>query len=490
MRAFTATIATALALAGCGGGSGGADSPVDEALGHLPDDAALAIVLTTDLEGDQYEAAGDIVKRFPFGDQALDQLRGQLDSQGIDFDEDVRPLLGNEFVLGVADARDLAGDDPPFVGAVQTSDAGKLEELAQKDSKEIGEAEGAKLYQSDDTVLAVKDDVAVFGDTREVVEEALEQRGKDDRLREEDVEEALDGLPEERLGAVYVNVEELLGADPRSALARRIPWVGALRTAGATLAVEDKSVAFDIAVNTEDVEAEDLPFAAGPESPGVSAAEGEIGVGVRDPGQIVRFAEAAGQAVNPTGFAQYAQGKQLLEKQLDIDIDRDLVGQLAGDTSVAFDIGGDFGLRAELSDPAAFEGVLEKLAPAIPGFAEGAGLGSVGVSRPRGGEDFYAIAQAGGGSVVFGVVDRVLVASNDPQRAATLAGEQPGPVPGTRGSVVAGADAEQVANRFLSGLGGAEALGASLFTGALGQATGSIVTSGDGLRARFALAFE
>lgn len=486
-----ATIGACVALAGCGGGGGSdADSPLDEALGHLPDDAPLAIVISTDLDGDQYDATNELIRKFPFGGQAVDQIRGQIESAGVDFDDDVRPLLGNEVVVGVADARDLAGDDPPFIAAVQTEDGGKLEDLAKKDSKEIGEASGAKLYQSDDTVLAVKDDVAVFGDNREIVENALEQREADDRLREEDVEDALDDLPEDRLGAVYVNIETLLEADPRTAVARRISWIGGLRTGGATLSVADSGVGIDLAVNTEGVDEDDLPFAPGAPSPGVIGEDGEIAVGVRDLGQVVRFAEAAGQAANPQGFQQYSTGKTALERQLDLDLDTDLIGQFEGDASVAFDIGGDFAVRAELRDPAAFERTLEKLAPAIGGFAQGAGLGSVGVARPRGGEDFYAIAQAGGGSVVFGVVDRVLVASNDPKRAASLAAEQPRTVQGASGSVVASANAEQVANRFLQNLGGAEALGASLFTGALGDATAWVETGPDGLRARVSLEIE
>lgn len=489
MRARLAGLAACAALAaGCGGSGSDADSPLDEALGHLPADAPLAIIVSTDLEGDQFQAAGKLVARFPFGKQAIDQVRGSITSEGVDFDDDVRPLLGNEVVLGAGDARALS--ESGFIAVVQVEDAGKLEALAKKDSREVGEASGAKLYENEDTIVAVDGDVAVFSDSREPVEEALKQRESGDRLRADDVEDALGGLPEDRLGAVYVNVEALLEADPRAALARRIPWVGALRTAGATLSVKDKQVALDLAVNTERVNAADLPFAAGPDSPGVSAGEGEIAVGVRDPGQIARFAEAAAQVVNPTGFAEYSQGKELLERSLKLDVDRDLIGQLSGDTSVAFEIGGGFGARAELSDPAAFERVLEKLAPAIPGFAEGAGLGSVGVARPRGGEDFYAVARAGGGSVVFGVVDRVLVASNDPERAAALAGEQPSLVSGTRGSVVAGANAEQVANGLLARLGGAQALGASLFTGALGQASGWILTGEEGLRARFSLEIE
>ncbi len=40
--------------------------------------------------------------KFPFGGQVKSQIKQSLTQQGVDFDKDVKPLLGNELVVGVA----------------------------------------------------------------------------------------------------------------------------------------------------------------------------------------------------------------------------------------------------------------------------------------------------------------------------------------------------------------------------------------------------
>src|SRR5919106_6459047 len=104
MRRLLATavvLLAVLAAAGCGGGDD-SGSALDSALAYLPKDTPLAIALDTDVEGDQYQALGKLVDRFPFGDQATGNLLRQFEqsSGGINFDEDLKPLLGEPVVLG------------------------------------------------------------------------------------------------------------------------------------------------------------------------------------------------------------------------------------------------------------------------------------------------------------------------------------------------------------------------------------------------------
>ena len=128
------------------------------------------------------------------------------------------------------------------------------------------------------------------------------------------------------------------------------------------------------------------------------------------------------------------------------------------------------------------------MADVLPSFAEGAGPGTVRLSKPKGSQDFYTLAQPDGDVVVFGVVDDVLVVANDPQQASRLAGEEPVAVPGAKGSVAMSADAEQLVNTLLDqfgpalGLGDLGGLGAALFTGPLGDLNGSMSASTDELR--------
>ncbi len=94
----------ALPIAGCGGGDD-SGSALDSALSYVPKDAPFAVAIDTDLDGDQYQAVQSLLKKFPFGGQIQDSLRQQLEEgTNVDFDDDVRPVLGNPFVVGVPDA--------------------------------------------------------------------------------------------------------------------------------------------------------------------------------------------------------------------------------------------------------------------------------------------------------------------------------------------------------------------------------------------------
>ena len=480
-----------LALAGCGG-SDDADSPLDEALGYLPADAPLALIVSTDLESRQFEDAEDTARGLPFGPILLQQLQQELEGGEVDFEQDIQPLLGNEGVVGIAEPGGLLGEDVEgFVAALKTEDAGRLEDLARSGTEQMGEAGGATLYRDGDTFLAVDDDVLVISDSEEQLRGALEQRGEDDRLREADVEQAFEDLPDDAPVRLYGNVGALLEADPATATARRVPFVDALETFAATASIEQggEGVAVDFALRTDgELTGEQLPISAGDESPPVIGQPGEIGAGIRDPAQIVAFAESVAQAVSPEGFAQYETAKRQIAQGLDVDLDRDLIGQFSGDASIAIDLDGNFAVRSELANPRAFEGTLERLARVIPNFAEGAGFGEVAVERPRGQEDFYAVAAEGGGGIVYGVVDDVFVLASDAQRAGGLASEQAQEVEGAEGAVVVRADAGELAQMLISQIGGiAGALELNL---PLGLITGSLAAGDRGMRGRLTLDIE
>jgi hypothetical protein len=491
----------ALLIAGCGGDDE-SGSALDSALSYLPKDAPFAIAIDTDVEGDQYKALQALVKKFPFGEQLQSSLREQLEqsSGGVNFNDDVRPALGNPFVIGAANAASFTGEsgETAFVAAIKAKDGDSLDNLIDKTKpRETGEESGATLYEDDGAIFAVKDDSVILANDRQQLMQALDRADGDDHLDEDTFNEGLDGLPDNALARVYANLEALLKSDPGSADARRIKWVDALRTLGVTVVARDEGIDVDFRVRTEgDLSDADLPIAPGDESPDVIKRRGEVGLGIRDLAHIVRFAENAGQAVDPAGFGDYAQAKKTIDRQLGVRLDDDLIGQLTGDVSSSLSIDGKFGVRAQLKDPQAFERTLAKVADVLPSFAEGAGFGTVGLSKPRGSEDFYALSQPDGDVVVFGVVDDVLVVANDPARASQFAGEEPVAVPGAKGSVVVSADAEQLVNTLLGqfgpalGLGDLGGIGGALFTRPLGDLNGFVSASTDELRGKLTLAID
>ena len=152
MRRLIATslVLSALLIAGCGGGDD-SGSALDSALSYLPKDAPFAVAIDTDLDGDQYKALQALLKKFPFGGQVQDSLRQQLE-QGtdVDFDDDVRPVLGNPLVVGGTDATLITGasGEPGVVAAIRAKDKGALDDLIDKTKpKKTGEESGATLYE-------------------------------------------------------------------------------------------------------------------------------------------------------------------------------------------------------------------------------------------------------------------------------------------------------------------------------------------------------
>jgi hypothetical protein len=495
----TAVVLAGLLIAGCGGGDD-SGSALDSALAFLPKDTPFALAVDTDVEGDQYQSVSALIDKFPFGDQVKTTLRGRLEqlSGGVNFNDDVKPVLGNPAIMGAADTETLTGDAENYIIALQAKDQGALEDLVDKlKPRETGEASGASLYQRGDTDFAVKDDMFVIANSQDQLKSAFERADGDDHFDEDTFNESLDGLPDGALMRLHVAVETLLKADPGSADARKVKWIGALRTLGLTANAKDDAVDVDFRVRTEgDLSDEDLPIAPGDDAPPVIKREGEVGLGIRDLAHIVNFAENAGQAIDPAGFGDYEQAKKTIDTQLGVSLDDDLVGQMTGNVAASVGIDGGFGVRAELKDPEAFRRTLAKVADVLPSFAEGAGFGTVTLSKPKAGGDFYELAQADGDSVIFGVVDDVLVVAGDARRAAELANTEPAAVEGAKGSVVVGADAEQLVNTLLREFGPALGIpdiggfGTGLLTRPLGDLNGYVNASTDELRGKFTLNVE
>lgn len=491
----------ALGATACGGDDEGS-SPLGAGLAYLPQDSPFAIALDTDLDGGGYQAVDSILKKFPLPVGSVRELlRGELAApgSGVDFEKDVEPILGNPVVLGASDPTSFVLDsgDDDFVASLEATDQDALDSLIEKSKpREAGELGGATKYEDDGTVFAVKDDVVVLAGSEELLDQALERADGDDHLDQASFDSALDGLPGDALVRVYANVQALLESDPDSADARKVKWVEALRTLGLTAGASDDGVEvrFNLRTDPEGLSEDDLPMAAGDASPPVIERDGEIGVGLRNPAQVVRFAEAAGQAIDPAGFGDFAKAKQTLNARLGVDIDDDLIAQLDGDVSASVSLDGQFGVRAELKDPAAFGDALEKMAPVLPDLVAGAGAGPVELQEPDDG--LYALAQSDGDAVVFGVRNEVFVLATDRDRAEELADAEPAEVDGAEGALVMGADAQQLVNTVIEdmgtelGLGGLESFGAQLVTGPLEALSGSASVSTDGLRGRISLGIE
>src|SRR3954447_22648353 len=388
MRRLLPFLALLVVLAGCGGGGSNAKRPLDEGLGFLPKDAPFAVAISTDTESGQYQSAGRILKKFPFGPQALAGLKQRFERNGVSFDNDVKPILGNPFVVGAATPAALQGDSrDQYVASLKAKDSGKLDDIVKKDSKEVGDKNGFTIYESKSGQrIAKKDDVVVFAGSNKLLNDALATRDGDNRLTEADFDQGLEGLPKDAAIRVYGDAESLLKNGSSSAQARKVKWVNALRKFGLTASVKDDAIdfAFNLHTDSSQLTDADLPLASGDQSPKVVEEPGQLSFGLRNPAQVEKFAEAAGQAVNPAGFGQFEQAKRTIEKRLGISIDKDVIGQLTGNAAAVTGVSGKFAAVAAVKDPSAFQATLKKVAPALPRLLENSSSGSVKLSRSGG----------------------------------------------------------------------------------------------------------
>jgi hypothetical protein len=495
LASTAAILVCAIFAAGCNGdeSSGGA---LESSLAYVPPNTPFAVAIDTDVEGEQYQSLDEILGRFPSGDALGRMLQDQIEqgADGVSYEEDVRPLLGNPFVVSATDPASFVDDseDDDFVAAIQVADTDALDGLIEKtEAREDGEVAGATVYEDEGTVFAVEDDMVVIGGTRDLLEAALERADGDDHLDVDTFERSLEGLPEEALARIYVDLQSLLEQDPDTEVARQVQWISALRTLGMTASAADDAVEveFNLRTDGEELSEEDLPLAAGDEAAQVVRIPGEVGFGLRDPSQVIAFFESTFQTIDPAGFGEYETGKRAISQRFDIDVDEDLFGQLTGDLSVSLAVNGTFGARAEVEDPDTFEATVERVAQALPQL--GAGLGVTDVA-PRG--NLFEARLQDGGRFVFGVRDGVFVAGSDAARAGAMASREPEDASGAEGSLVMSADAEQVALQVLRqvapelGLGGI--FGGGLFARPLDELNGSVATSTGGMRGSFSLTLD
>ena len=486
----------AAAFAPACGGDDSSGGPLESALSYVPEKAPFVVAIDTDLEGGQYSSLQAILDRFPGGIELEGLLEGELegDSGEVSYEKDVKPMLGNPFVVSATDVTSFVDDseDDDFVASIQVKDSDALDRVIDKTAPaEQGEVAGATIYEDDGSFFAVEEDLVVLAGSRKLLDAALERADGDDHLGTATFEAALEGLPDEALARIYFDLQALIAQDPDTEAARKVAWVAALRTLGMTAAVEEDAIDFEFNLRTdsEGLSDEDLPLAAGDEAPAIVKRDGELGFGLRDPSQVIAFFEDALQAVAPQDFGDYETGKQVISQQLGIDVDKDLIGQLTGDLSVSVALDGSFGARGEVADPEAFGRTVDKVAEKLPLL--GSGLGVTGVRRVG---ELYEARLADGGRFAFGVRNGVFVAASTAGRAVELSTQEPSPVDGAEGSFDMTADAEQVTRQVLEQLGPqlgvAGLLGGGIFARPLDDLGGSVVTSTDGMRGGFSLTFD
>jgi Protein of unknown function (DUF3352) len=193
MRAMAARRWGLLAALLCGlvlvapacGGEGDDDGTTLSGAEMVPADVPLYVSVDTDLESEQWQAAQDLLNKFPGRERLLDELRKELAADDVDFERDVRPVLGPEIGFVLMDTN----NEDAVVALMQPKDEAKLAALLEKSDEPLVHAEI-------DSWTVISDSQAKLDRFR------TEQAGE--KLADSDAyAEAVSSLPEDALLKLY-----------------------------------------------------------------------------------------------------------------------------------------------------------------------------------------------------------------------------------------------------------------------------------------------
>lgn len=237
----TAAVAgSALAVSGCGGSSSESGAAAGEVASYVPAGSPIYLEASTDFDGPQWGQVDALAKLFPAYPELRQKLDEALKSDDVDFETEIKPLLGEHAAIaGIAlpDTAALGGsltapdagaaaqaaDDMEFVGVVELAE-GKDEDvkalLVKGGATKAGTHAGADYYtDAPDTVAAVNDGVLVISDTEAQLFKALDAHaaGGDKTLAgTAKFTDALGKLPADVFGQAYMDIGAIVQAGAQS----------------------------------------------------------------------------------------------------------------------------------------------------------------------------------------------------------------------------------------------------------------------------------
>jgi len=207
-RLSIAPLLAALALvSGCGGGSGATGSSTESGATVVGEDALAFVSVSSDLGSSQWQQADTLARKFSFRDQALAQFKQELAKQNLDYDKDVKPALGPEVDVVVAEGASL--NQTVAVLMTKPDDVAKFKALVSKANASGGST--AVYREVSGWYLA--------SDKQASIDKVL--KGSGGSLADNSTfKDALGKLPGDALVKAYLNGKEL-GALVREAAAQQ-----------------------------------------------------------------------------------------------------------------------------------------------------------------------------------------------------------------------------------------------------------------------------
>lgn len=421
-----------LVIAGCGGSSSSpsASTVRSTELSYFPSGSPFVMSVATNPNSPALKQSQSLLGRFPLATFGESALIAKLRQYGLDYQGDVRPLFGNPIMLGAAGPTLSGAGRNAFLAVWVTKDAGKLSGLLKKlpGLRSSGSHDGATLYEAGSgTKLAVDGATALIGGSAAEVSAALDRHAHGSGISSTAFSAAFAGLPQDGLVQIFGNLSGVLSA-PSAAKARQIPWVAALRGYAASISAGSSGLTFKYRLDTSGgaLTASQLPLTPGTAAPSLAGSL-PITVAVKDPAQIVSFAEDAERLSSPASYAGFLKRQGAVKAKTGVDLNS-LLKLLTGDLILASDTHTTMG-RAGVSDPAAAATALAKLATSPRSVLSKA----TGVSRLGGG--FYLLKEPRQ-KITIGVTGGQLVAGKASVAELTAFAAAPtSPAGGAQGSV-------------------------------------------------------
>jgi hypothetical protein len=396
-KLLSVAVLTTLALAGCGS-SGSGSSALDAALSYFPASSPLIVSVATDPNSQAIKGAQALENKFPFASLGTAAGKSKLQQIGINYDADIKPLLGNPIVFGATGTTVNRSLGRQFLVAWVTKDQDKLKALLKKvpGLRSSGTQNGATLYSlGSQAVLAVNGATMLVAPSAGDIQAAFGRHAHASTSAH-----APSSLAQNSVVNVFGDISGLLSA-PSAAKARSIPWVAALRSYATSITASSSGLSFSYRIDTT---GRSLTSAQIPIAPGSSTAQFAgnlpITVSVVNPAHVLAFAESVEQTANPAKYQQFLTRQAALKAKTGVDLNS-LFALLSGDLIFNTDRK-TFLARVGVSDGSAAASDLAKLATAPEGlFTTPTQVRSLG-----GG--FYSVAM-GGTTATVGVAGNQLL---------------------------------------------------------------------------------
>jgi hypothetical protein len=323
MRAFNAAVMATIVLlvAGCGGSSstasGIASGPSPAA--ELKPGALAYWEAVSDPASDHWQQAEDLVRRFPDGDKWIEQLSKKIADQGVDWEQDVGPALGE--TTAVAAYPGSGQESALVVGLTKPEDPDKTVALVAK----LDEGEGGEP-----TVTRIVGDWVVISESQAAIDAALKTGSGGSLADDQRFTSAMEKVPDDALSRFYADPAEALeaygSADPDAAQAFKMLGADRLDFVGGWVKAEGDGAA--------------LAFSAGGEgAPLLTAGEPYSSALLeRVPADAIAFISFQGRGATKQledfkGNPLYATGLRRFEREFGVGLEELLS---LGDGEVAF----------------------------------------------------------------------------------------------------------------------------------------------------------